>query len=95
MAAMLHFFVLAIFCLAVAATVTVQVGTFVQDLVFYRRIGWNLSLDSGNNLLFFDSMKGSPLFGGMPVGFLRLTVGFCFVVFGSLILYAFYLFAFY
>jgi hypothetical protein len=45
---------------------------FMKDIRFYRRRNWDLSPDSGNRMLFLDSLRRSRK---EPVGYLRLTIG--------------------
>jgi hypothetical protein len=59
-----------------------QSYVFMNDVRFYRRANWNLSLDSGNRMLFFDTFRRSRK---EPVGYLRLTIGYQQLLFGLML----------
>jgi hypothetical protein len=76
---MLSYLVTASFLLGVAAVATVQVGVLVRDVLFYRVVKWDFTLDSGNNMLFLDNVKMTSAFRSVPIGVARLQLGVFFV----------------
>jgi len=61
---------------AIGIYLAAQSFTFLKDLWFYRRANWDLSLDSGNKMLFLDMIRNSGSFKSSPIGRIRLTIGY-------------------
>jgi len=64
-----------------------QSKVFLRDLRFYRSVKWDLSLDSGNKMMFLDFLRRSIFFKGIRVGRMRLSMGSSLFLCG-LVLYA-------
>lgn len=59
---------------------------FLKDVRFYRRVKWDLTLDSGNRMLFLETVRQSVSSRKQPVGYLRLRMGYQQFAIGLLLL---------